>query len=146
MGLPWQCDAFSCQQVLMQDDFPTAVWWPALLPIDVLPVDFLQNQVIRGETRNGQKLSKEERIKFYNQRADWKRGVAGIGYHANASYWDGITNMIALWERMGFVVKRPGPGGTGKLAAIPKEVFVEVGRSNVEGRFKWTPSMGDLPN
>ncbi len=139
MGLPWQCDAFSCQQVLMQADFPTAVWWPALLPIDVLPEAYYEN-MMRSD------LSDDERLKFFESRVAWARGVAGIGYHANASYWDGITNMIALWERMGFVVKRPGPGGVGKLAAIPKEVFVEVGRSNMEGRFRWKPSMGDLPN
>ena len=54
--------------------------------------------------------------------------------------------MIALWERMGFVVKRPGPTGDPRLAAIPDEVYVEVGRGNMEGRFRWTPSMGDLPN
>ncbi|MEQ9334439.1 CTQ-dependent glycine oxidase GoxA [Thalassobaculum sp.] len=139
MGLPWQCDAFSCQQVLMQSDFPTAVWWPALLPIDVLPETYYEN-MMRSD------LSDDERLKFFESRVAWSRGVAGIGYHANASYWDGITNMIALWERMGFVVRRPGPGGDGKLAAIPGEVFVEVGRGNMEGRFQWKPSMGDLPN
>lgn len=139
MGLPWQCDAFSCQQVVMQTDFPTAVWWPALLPIDVLPEGYYDN-MMRGD------LSDDERLKFFESRVAWSRGVAGLGYHANASYWDGITNMIALWQRMGFVVKRPGPGGSGRLAAIPSEVFVEVGRGDMEGRFKWTPSMGDLPN
>ena len=141
MGLPWQCDAFSCQQVLMQEDFPTAVWWPALLPIDVLPEEYYTKLM-------DDKLSDDERVKFFENRVDWKRGVAGIGYHANASYWDGITNMISLWERMGFVVKRRGPkgAGRGKLSAIPNEMYVEVGRGNVEPRFNWNPSMGDLPN
>lgn len=139
MGLPWQCDAFSCQQVHMQSDFPTAVWWPALLPIDVLPEAYYRNMMRED-------LSDDERLKFFENRVAWSRGVAGIGYHANASYWDGITNMIALWERMGFVVSRPGPRGDGRLATIPREVFVEVGRSNMEGRFRWTPGMGDLPN
>lgn len=141
MGLPWQCDAFSCQQVLMQEDFPTAVWWPALLPIDVLPEENYAQLM-------NESLSDSERVKFYESRADWKRGVAGIGYHANASYWDGITNMITLWERMGFVVKRQGPKGAGQggLSAVPKEMYVEVGRGNVEGRFDWKPPMGDLPN
>lgn len=141
MGLPWQCDAFSCQQVLMQEDFPTAVWWPALLPIDVLPEENYQQLM-------DESLSDAERVKFYENRVDWKRGVAGIGYHANASYWDGITNMISLWQRMGFVVKREGPKGAGEgsLAAVPKEMYVEVGRGNVEGRFDWKPPMGDLPN
>lgn len=139
MGLPWQCDAFSCQQVLMQSDFPTAVWWPALLPIDVLPEAYYDKMM-------DEHLSADARIKFFESRVDWKRGVAGIGYHANASYWDGITSMIALWERMGFVVKRPGlPGAKGALAAIPDEVYVETGRGNVEKRFDWSPDSGDVP-
>ena len=147
MGLPWQCDAFSCQQVLMQSDFPTAVWWPALLPIDVLPVAFLDDQVIRGETQDGQKLDRDQRIKFFNQRADWKRGVAGIGYHANASYWDGITDMITLWERMGFVVKRQVPDEVARELGIPREVYAEVQRGDtMEFRFKWKPADGQLPN
>jgi hypothetical protein len=146
MGLPWQCDAFSCQQVLMQSDFPTAVWWPALLPIDVLPVAFFDQQVVNGVARDGQRLSREERLKFFNQRADWKRGVAGIGYHANASYWDGITNMIKLWERMGFVVRREVPAEVAEELGIPTEAYVEVGRAdNMEFRFDWKPSDGQLP-
>lgn len=146
MGLPWQCDAFSCQQVLMQSDFPTAVWWPALLPIDVLPVAFFDQQVVNGVARDGQRLSREERLKFFNQPADWKRGVAGIGYHANASYWDGITNMIKLWERMGFVVRREVPAEVAEELGIPTEAYVEVGRAdNMEFRFDWKPSDGQLP-
>jgi len=140
MGLPWQCDAFSCQQVLLQENFPTAVWWPALLPIDVLTEQdytLLMNKA----------LSDTQRIKFFNTREAWSRDVAGIGYHANASYWDGITNMITLWERMGFVLKRPGPKGKASLDGVPKEVFVEVGRADtMEYRFDWKPKDGMLPN
>jgi hypothetical protein len=139
MGLPWQCDAFSCQQVLLQEDFPTVVWWPALLPIDVLPEDNYE-QVMRTD------LSGAERLKLFNSRSRWSRGVAGIGYHANDSYWDGITNMIALWQRMGFVLKRPGPKDAGRPDEIPDEVYVEVGRADsMELRFDWTPDDGMLP-
>tara|TARA_R110000868_G_scaffold97614_2_gene268478 strand:- start:90777 stop:92801 length:2025 start_codon:yes stop_codon:yes gene_type:complete len=138
MGLPWQCDAFSCQQVEMQSDFPTAVWWPALLPIDVLPEKYYE-ELMRDD------LSTEERMKFFENRVAWSRGVAGIGYHANGSYWDGITNMITLWQRMGFVVSRPGPADPNRPEEIPEKLFVEVGRSNVEMRFDWKPSDGDLP-
>ncbi|WP_425468380.1 CTQ-dependent glycine oxidase GoxA [Phaeobacter marinintestinus] len=131
MGLPWQCDAFSCQQVLMQQNYPTAVWWPALLPIDVLPEAYYAAGM--DDT-----LSEEERAKFFANRVSWSRGVAGIGYHANGSYWDGITNMITLWQRMGFVVRMPSPGG---------DVFVERGHAdNMETRFSWTPDQGMLPN
>lgn len=138
MGLPWQCDAFSCQQVNMQEDFPTAVWWPALLPIDVLPERFYE-QAMRED------LAPDQRVRFFENRVSWSRGVAGIGYHANASYWDGITNMITLWERMGFVVRREGPSDPGRPPAIPAEIFVEVGRGNMEMRFDWKPSDGQLP-
>lgn len=131
MGLPWQCDAFSCQQVLMQQNYPAAVWWPALLPIDVLPEPYYTASL--DET-----LTDEEREKFLANRVNWSRGVAGIGYHANSSYWDGITNMITIWERMGFVVRMPSPQG---------DVFVEMQHAdNMETRFEWTPSQGMLPN
>lgn len=138
MGIPWQCDAFSCQQVVLQDELPAAVWWPALLPVDVLPEANYQ-QLMRSD------LPPEERLRFYNERVPWSRGVAGIGYHANASYWDGITNMIMLWQRMGFVVRRPGPSDPGRPKGIPDQLFVEVGRSNMEKRFNWKPEDGELP-
>ena len=135
MGLPWQCDAFSCQQVLMQENYPTAVWWPALLPINVLPEAYYENAL-------NTEFSEEERTKFMNSREAWSRGVAGIGYHANGSYWDGITNMIKLWERMGFVVRKPHP-----INAAMEDVFVEVDRGeSMENRFDWKPSDGMLPN
>lgn len=131
MGLPWQCDAFSCQQVLMQQNYPTAVWWPALLPIDVLPEAYYAAAL-------DDDLSPDEQDKFLNSRISWSRGVAGIGYHANGSYWDGITNMITVWERMGFVVRMPSPQG---------DVFVEMQHAdNMETRFDWHPGQGMLPN
>jgi len=139
MGLPWQCDAFSCQQVLMQENYPTAVWWPALLPIDVLPEAYYKE--LMNET-----LTTSERRKFFDNRVAWSRAVAGIGYHANGSYWDGITNMITLWERMGFVVKLPGPKDDKAPAGVPKDVYVEVGRADtMEFRFDWKPKDGMLP-
>jgi hypothetical protein len=138
MGLPWQCDAFSCQQVVTQTDFPTATWWPALLPIDVLPEQHYE-QFMRTD------LPASERSKFLQARVAWSRGVAGIGYHANASYWDGITNMIGLWERMGFLVKRPGPTDAQRPPDSPAELFVETGRGSMEARFNWVPRDGQLP-
>lgn len=138
MGLPWQCDAFSCQSVLMQENFPTATWWPALLPIDVLPETYYE-QLQRAD------LPMTQRVQFFNSRVAWSRDVAGIGYHANASYWDGITNMITLWQRMGFVVRRPGVTDPAAPTALREDMFVEVGRSNMELMFDWRPSDGVLP-
>lgn len=137
MGLPWQPDAFSCQRVAMQTDFPVPVWWPALLPVDVLPEEHY-NQLMRTD------LSAEQRLKFYENRVWWARGVPGIGYHANASYWDGIRNMIAVWQQMGFVVQRPGPTDPDRPDAIPQQLFVEVGRGSMEQRFDWVADDGDM--
>ena len=125
MGLPWQCDAFSCQQVVFANDFPNATWWPALLPIDVLP------QVYYQAVMNPH-LSGAERVKFFENRVAWSRGVAGIGYHAEASYNDGLNQMVYLWSHMGFVVKRPGPTDPGRPPTIPRELFVEVDRGSMD--------------
>lgn len=129
MGIPWQCDAFSCQQVVFSNDFPNAVWWPALLPIDVLPEVYYDAVM-------DPKLSPAQRVKFFDSRVAWSRGVAGIGYHAEASYTDGLNQMIYLWHRMGFVVQRPGPRDRDKLPGVPAELFVEVDR----GSMSLTPS------
>jgi hypothetical protein len=135
MGLPWQGDAFSCQQVLYANDFPNAVWWPALLPIDVLPEAYY-DQVMRTD------LSPSERVKFAESRVLWSRGVAGIGYHAEAAYSTGLSNMVALWHRMGFVVRRPGPTDPGAPPEIPREMFVEVGRGSMSFQTDARPNLG----
>lgn len=126
MGIPWQCDAFSCQSVDFEQDFPTATWWPAQVPIDVLPEAFYFRAI-------DPELTPDERSLFAHQRKRWSRRVAGIGYHASQSYWDGIENMIALWQRMGIVVRRPNPLarslGDGDL---PSDFFVETGRGRID--------------
>ncbi|MCP3405004.1 CTQ-dependent glycine oxidase GoxA [Bradyrhizobium sp. CCGB01] len=122
MGVPWQGDAFSCQSVLTAEGFPTPVWWPALLPVDVLPEGFYK-QMMRAD------LSAEERLRFYHSRVAWSRGAAGIGLHVEASYTDGLRRMIELWTRMGVVVRRAGPKD---VPGIPKDVFVEVQRGTLD--------------
>lgn len=132
MGLPWQCDAFSCQQVMFANDFPVATWWPALLPIDVLPeayYDVVMNPHI----------SAAERVKFFENRVAWSRGVAGIGYHANASYTDGLNRMIYLWTRMGVIVRKPGPTDPHRPAELPKQMFVEVDRGSMDVSYQAPP-------
>lgn len=122
MGVPWQGDAFSCQSVLTGEGFPTPVWWPALLPVDVLPEGFYK-QMLRTD------IPVEERLRFYHARVAWSRGAAGIGLHVEASYTDGLRRMIELWSRMGVVVRRSGPKD---LPGIPAEIFVEVQRGSTD--------------
>lgn len=127
LGLPWHPDAFSCQQVLYSNDFPNATWWPALLPIDILP-EFAYKQLMRDDLDDATKL------KFYNDRQLWSRGVSGIGYHAQGSYDDGLERMVALWSRMGFVLKHPRPENLSEelKKMIPAEIYVEVGRGSMD--------------
>ncbi|MFT4928637.1 MAG: hypothetical protein ACI8WB_004757 [Phenylobacterium sp.] len=137
MGLPWQPDAFSCQNVNFANDFPTVVWWPALLPVDVLP-EFAYQQMWRV----GQ-LSREERLKFATVRAPWARGAAGIGYHANASYFDGLNRMVYLVDKMGVVVKKETPPDLISAEnGLPEFVFVEVDRGSMDLEFNEAPNLG----
>lgn len=122
MGVPWQGDAFSCQSVLTAEGFPTPVWWPALLPVDVLPEGFYK-QMMRAD------LSAEERMRFYHARVAWSRGAAGTGLHVEASYTDGLRRMIELWTQMGVVVRREGPKD---LPGVPKDIYVEVQRGPLD--------------
>ncbi|WP_420132242.1 CTQ-dependent glycine oxidase GoxA [Rhodopseudomonas sp.] len=122
MGVPWQGDAFSCQAVLTATGFPTPVWWPALLPVDVLPEAFYK-QMMRTD------LTEEERLRFYHTRVPWARGAAGHGQHVEAGYTAGLRRLSEVWTRLGVVVKRPGPKG---LAGVPEQVFVEVQRGSMD--------------
>lgn len=125
MGVPWQCDAFSCNQVMYENDFPNATWWPAQMPVDVLPEAYY-NQIMRKD------LSPEQRIQFAENRVPWARGAAGLGYHAEASYLDGLARMIYLWHRMGFIVSQPGPTDEAAPSQIPKVLFVESERGSMK--------------
>ncbi len=138
MGIPWQGDAFSCQFVEFSNDFPNAVWWPALLPIDILPEAYY-NQMQRKD------LSSEARLKFFNSRVAWSRGVAGIGYHANASYIDGLAAMVDLWGRMGFVVSRPGLSDEGAPKKLKDRIFVEIDRGSMDLETNGQPNLGIKP-
>ncbi|WP_341990942.1 CTQ-dependent glycine oxidase GoxA [Azorhizobium sp. AG788] len=138
MGLPWQCDAFSCQHVAFANDFPAAAWWPALLPIDVLPE-------INYNALMDPNVAPADRLRFFGTRAAWSRGSAGIGYHAQASYSDGLNRMIYLWERMGFVVSRPGPQDPGRPKEIPAKLFVEMDRGSMDLVLNTPPFPGIIP-
>ncbi|PVZ71508.1 CTQ-dependent glycine oxidase GoxA [Pelagibaculum spongiae] len=121
MGVPWQSDAFSCQTVRYENDFPIVSWWPAKIPIDVLPHSYYE-QLLRSD------LSEAERIAFANARQSWSRGVAGIGYHAEASYTDGLNNMVKLWSKMGVLTRIEVPHS---IPGISDELYVEMARGSM---------------
>lgn len=133
MGLPWQPDAFSCQNINFANDFPTLVWWPALLPVEVFP-EFAYQQI------SNPGLTREEKMPFINTRVAWARGGAGIGYHANGSYFDGLNRMVYAWEQMGFVLKRKTPDDLVDL--LGDYVYVEVERGSMDLEFLEKPNLG----
>ncbi|MCJ8271235.1 MAG: LodA/GoxA family CTQ-dependent oxidase, partial [Psychrosphaera sp.] len=136
MGLPWQPDAFSCQNVNFANDFPTVVWWPALLPVDVMP-EYAFDKL------SCPTLTREEKLKFASLRVAWARGAAGIGYHANASYFDGLNRMVYLVDKMGVVVKKKTPVALTKgVNKLPEYMFVEVDRGSMDLEFNEAPNLG----
>ncbi len=154
MGLPWQPDAFSCQDVYYATDFPTSVWWPALLPVDVLPHAYYKALM-------NPNLPVDERLKFYHNRRSWSRGGAGIGYHVEGSYTDGLNRMVEAVGHMGFVVKMPGPEPPEEIRSltegkasdeeqrllrcfwIPRELYVEMERGSVDLKYNQAPRFNE---
>lgn len=123
MGAPWQVEAFSCQQTLMREQFPTAAWWPASYPTDVLTERSYGMLMDPG-------LAAAARRTAFETRESWWRDVPGIGYETDAREEGGLIGLIALWENLGFVVRKPAPRDPAAPAGLPSEVFVEVGHTD----------------
>lgn len=124
MGLPWQSDAASCQDVYVPKDFPLPVWWPAVLPINVLP-EYSYKQIMNPG------LVPEQRQKFFGFRRDWSRGVGDVGYHAEGGYTQAMIHMVEDWKSLGFVVERKGPTDR-RAGDLPKKLFVETEREDLQ--------------
>lgn len=138
MGLPWFGDAFSCGlAVEYANDFPNAIWWPALTPIDVLP-ELYYNQIA------AEGVSDEVKLSFYEKRVAWVRGVRGIGLHVEASYMDGLSRAVDLWNRLGFVVKKKRPANLSPTLKkiIPETLYVEVDRGSMDLMTDQPPNPG----
>ncbi len=124
MGLPWQSDAASCQSVYLPQDFPVPVWWPANLPVDVLPqayYEFLMDE----------RQPSQVRTRFFESRQPWMRGVGAVGYHAAGGYSEGMIHMVNDWSKMGILVPKPGPKDG--VIDVPPEMYVESQRGELEG-------------
>ena len=137
MGLPWFGDAFSCALAVdYANDFPQANWWPAFTPIDVLPEVYF-NQLASDR-------SDSEKLKFFEKRVAWVRGVSGIGLHASASYLDGLSRAQALWSGFGVVVKRKRPDNISDQLKeiIPEYLYVETDRASMDLLYDQQPNPG----
>ena len=137
MGLPWFGDAFSCALAVdYANDFPQANWLPALTPIDVLPEVYF-NQLASN-------ASDKEKLKYFENRVPWVRGVRGIGLHVQASYLDGLARAEALWSGFGVVVKRKRPDNLSEelKKIIPEYLYVETGRATMDLLYNQKPNAG----
>lgn len=139
LGLPWYGDGFSCALAIeYANDFPNAVWWPALTPIDVLPEKYFE-QLGREDLSDGEKLA------FFENRVAFVRGVRGIGLHAEASYIDGLQRAVYLWSGFGMVVMKRRPENLSEALkkVIPEEIFVEVARGSMDLILNQPPGVGE---
>jgi len=138
MGLPWFGDAFSCGLAIdYANDFPQAIWWPALTPIDILPEAYYRQL-------SSKDLSDEEKLAFFEKRVPWVRGVRGVGLHTSGSYVDGLIRASELWGRFGIIEarKRPDNLSDALKKVIPEVLFVEVGRGSLDPYSDQNPFLG----
>ena len=125
MGLPWQCDAFSRQQVLCRE-LPNGRLVVTLLPIDVSTEAYYEAALDEDLP--------EEYVQAAS-RVSWSRGVAGR-VSCQRKLLGCITNMITVWERMGFV-------------RMPPRRAMSSRRCNTQqpgNPVRLAPSQGMLPN
>ena len=116
MGIPWQSDAGSCQNVYVDKQYPIPAWWAANLPVHVLPEESYQ------KLRDPKILADTKKNIFAN-REDWLHtaNTGFIGYHAEGGYLNGLINMVYEWNQIGMVTGREL---NLNIDGIPKRVYV----------------------
>ena len=119
MGIPWQSDAASCQAVYTSEAFPVPVWWPANLPVFVVPKDNY------AHFKNDSQVSEDMRRNLFASRQEWLQtaDTGFVGYHAEAGYTNGLVQMVYKWKDMGMVTARPVEN---PVAGVPPIAFVAL--------------------
>ena len=93
--------------------------------------------------------SDKEKLKYFENRVPWVRGVRGIGLHVPASYLDGLARAEALWSGFGVVVKRKRPDNLSEelKIIIPEYLYVETDRATMDLLYNQKPNAGrNAPN
>lgn len=116
MGIPWQSDAGSCQNVFIEKQYPIPAWWAANLPVTVLPEESfkqLSDPSILPETKKY----------IFGNRLEWLHttNTGFVGYHAEGGYMNGLIAMVYQWKEIGFVTGRKM---SPKIDGIPEIVYV----------------------
>ena len=126
MGIPWQSDAGSCQQVFTDSQYPIPAWWAANLPVTVLTqasLDKMQDESILDTTKEY----------IYANRLAWLHtaDTGYQGYHAEGGYMNGLINMVYKWKDVGVVTGRASKVGYGQ---IPETVYVSIDAENIKNK------------
>lgn len=112
MGVPWQTDEASCLAGYEPGTFlPIPSFWAARVPNHVLPERAYER--LQDTT-----LPLAQRFKHLDNRPEWLRFFEG-------SYLNRINRMVQLWDRLGIVAERPGPGDF-QETGLPGELWVET--------------------
>jgi len=113
MGVPWQSDAASCQNIYVPKDFPLPVWWPSTLPVDVLP-EYAYQQVMDTSLAGGA-APEVLRLPGVNGRAVSATSVTTpLG-----GYVEAMINMVNDWSSLGVIVPPPPARPTTRSSAFP---------------------------
>jgi L-lysine epsilon oxidase C-terminal domain len=118
MGIPWQSDAGSCQEVFVEKQYPIPAWWAANLPVTVLPVDnykkLLDPEILPDTKKN-----------IYANRLEWLHtaNTGFVGYHAEGGYLNGLINMVYVWKDVGMVTGRKVEP---PVEGVPSTVYVSL--------------------
>lgn len=116
MGIPWQSDAGSCQNVFIEKQYPVPAWWAANLPVTVLPEDSFNKL-------SDPRILPETKKYIYASRLEWLHttNTGFVGYHAEGGYMNGLIAMVYQWKEIGFVTgRRLSPA----IEGIPEIVYV----------------------
>jgi hypothetical protein len=115
MALPWHGDTATCRSGYDVNYDPyLSTFWPTRVPNQVL--DEADYEIAMDETR-----PRSERLAAFHRRVDWEFSVLGQVHYPKAA-----ESMIANFDRMGIVEKRPGPKDD---PDIPPVVYVSKARA-----------------
>lgn len=109
MAVPWQTDSSSCRSGYLPGYDPfLPTFWPARVPNHVLTKEHYKQVMDK-------KLSMKDRVRAFNKRAVWLRGLSG-------EYYDQIREMVTEFGTLGVVEPKDGPDDP----EFPSVIYVET--------------------
>jgi hypothetical protein len=137
LGLPWQSDAAGCRFGYEKERGRyLPAFWPARLPNHILTEDAYR-------VANDLSRPLPERIAAFGDRSPWMRPLG-----LERSYPDQVQSMVAGFDQLGVLQRRPGPVDS----VFPDDIYVEshadstienegLGTQNSGERDQWPPKL-----